>query len=210
MLSHIQLHNVIPTSSAAPGRDEQVYDLYALLLTKRMVFLATSINDEVARLVVAQLLFLDSADPTREMQLYLNSPGGTAAAGLAIYDTLQQLTAPVRTVASGIVAGVGTILLAAGTPGRRYAVPHATIHILHQPPDRAQGQVTDISIHTEQILKLRDRMAALLARHTGQDLARIRHDGERGLFLTPAEAVAYGLVDEVLEHTGAKSREKEG
>ena len=155
-------------------------------------------------MIVAQLLFLDSTDSTREMQLYINAPGGTATAGLAIYDTLQQLTAPVRTVATG----VGTLLLAAGNRGRRYALPHTTIH-MQPPPDSAQGQATDIMIQAEQIYKLRDRMAELLARHTGQTLARIHRDAERGLFLTPAEAVAYGLVDDVLEHISAQGTEKE-
>jgi ATP-dependent Clp protease, protease subunit len=208
MMPHVNLHNFSPTVSATPERGAQVYDIYSLLLAKRTVLLATSIDDQVAQMIVAQLLFLDSTDSTREMQLYINTPGGTATAGLAIYDTLQQLTAPVRTVATGLTAGVGTLLLAAGSRGRRSALPHATIH-MQLPRDSAQGQATDIMIQAEQSHKLRDRMAELLARHTGQTLARIHRDAERGLFLTPTEAVAYGLVDDVLEHISAQGTEKE-
>jgi len=158
MMPHVNLHNLSPTVSTTPEHGAQVYDIYSLLLAKRTVLLATSIDDQVARMIVAQLLFLDSTDSTREMQLYINAPGGTATAGLAIYDTLQQLTAPVRTVATGLTTGVGTLLLAAGNRGRRYALPHTTIH-MQPPPDSAQGQATDIMIQAEQIYKLRDRMA---------------------------------------------------
>ncbi len=209
MMPHVNLHDLIPTVSAAPERGVRTYDMYSLLLAKRTVLLSTSIDDQVAQLVVAQLLFLDSADSTKAIQLRINAPGGIATAGMTIYDTLQQLTAPVRTVATGLTAGVGTLLLAAGTRGCRYALAHATLHI-QQPPDSAQGQATDMTIQAEQIRRLRDRMAEILAHHTGQTLARIHRDAERGLFLTPTEAVAYGLVDDVLTHTSAQGTEKEG
>jgi ATP-dependent Clp protease protease subunit len=209
MMPHFNLHDLIPTVSAGPEHGIRAYDLYSLLLARRTVLLSSSIDDQVAQLVVAQLLFLDNADSTREMQLRISTPGGTATAGLAIYDTLQQLTAPVHTVATGLTAGVGTLLLAAGIRGCRYALAHATIQI-QPPPDSAQGQATDMIIQAEQIRRLRDRMAEILAHHTGQTLARIHRDAERGLFLTPTEAVAYGLVDDVLTHTSARNPEKEG
>ena len=209
MLPHVNLYNLIPTVSAGPERGIRAYDLYALLLARRTVLLYSNIDDQVAQLVVAQLLCLDRADSTKAMQLRISTPGGTATAGLAIYDTLQQLTAPVHTVATGLTAGVGTLLLAAGTRGCRSALAHATIQI-QQPPDSAQGQATDMTIQAEQIRRLRDRMAEILARHTGQALARIHGDAERGLFLTPTEAVAYGLVDKVLTHTSARDSEREG
>jgi len=209
MMPHVNLHNLIPAISAGPERDVRGYDLYSLLLARRTVLLSSSIDEQVAQLVVAQLLFLDSTDSTKEIQLRISTPGGTATAGLAIYDTLQQLTAPVRTVATGLTAGVGTLLVAAGTRGCRYALAHATLQI-QQPPDSAHGQATDMTIQAEQIRRLRDRMAEILAHHTGQTLARIHRDAERGLFLTPTEAVAYGLVDDVLTHTGAQGTEKEG
>jgi len=209
MLPHVNLHNLIPTVSAGPERSVRAYDLYALLLARRTVLLSSSIDAQVAQLVVAQLLCLDRADSTKAIQLRLSTPGGTATAGLAIYDTLQQLTAPVRTVATGLTAGVGTLLVAAGTRGCRYALAHATLQIQH-PPDSAQGQATDMTIQAEQIRRLRDHMAEILAHHTGQTLARIQRDAERGLFLTPTEAVAYGLVDKVLTHTSARDSEKEG
>src|SRR5215470_10175614 len=167
MMPHGNFHNLISAVSAGPECGVRAYDLHSLLLARRTVLLSTSIDDQVAQLVVAQLLFLDRADSTKEMQLRISTPGGTATAGLAIYDTLQQLTAPVRTVATGLTAGVGSLLLAAGTRGYRYALAHATLQI-QQPPDSAQGQATDMTIQAEQIRRLRDRMAEILAHHTGQ------------------------------------------
>jgi ATP-dependent Clp protease protease subunit len=185
------------------GWGEPADDMYARLLQGRIVFLRHHISDQMAKLVVAQLLFLDRVDPSKEMQLIISAPSGNVYAGLALYNTLQQLKAPVRTVASGVVGSYGAVLLAAGTPGRRYAQANATIH-MYQPPGRAQGQAANLTTHTEQLLRLRDQMVDILARHTGQTSERIRHDIARDLFLSPTEAVAYGLVDTILEQPGGR------
>jgi len=192
------IYNVIPTvmEYAEPG--EPGDDMYSRLLQGRIVFLRQHISDQMAHLVVAQLLFLDRADPSKEIRLVISASSGEVYAGLALYDTLQQLKAPVRTVASGLVGSYGAVLLAAGTPGRRFAQANATIH-MHQPPGGAQGQPTDLTRHAEQLLRLHDQMVEILARHTGQTPERIRHDIARDLFFTPAEAVAYGLVDDIIE-----------
>ena len=205
------IYSVIPTVMEYAGRDkdEPVDDIYSRLLQERIVFLRQHISDQSANLVVAQLLFLDRADPDAEIQLVISASSGDVYAGLALYNTLQQLKAPVRTVASGLVGSYGTMLLAAGTPGRRYAQANATIH-LHQPLGEATGQTTDFTRHAEQILRLRDQLVEILAYHTGQTPERIRHDLARDLFLTPAEAVAYGLVDDILAQHGTKGTSKKG
>jgi ATP-dependent Clp protease protease subunit len=182
------------------GRGERAYDIYSLLLRERILFLGTPINDQVANLIVAQLLYLDREDPEREIQMYVNSPGGQIYAGLAIYDTMQMLNAPIHTYAVGMTASMGTVLLTAGEPGNRFALPHATIH-MHQPLGGAQGQATDIEIHAKEILRLRGRLNDILIKHTGQTQDRIESDTERDYFLDAEAAVAYGLVDQVLEIT---------
>jgi ATP-dependent Clp protease protease subunit len=197
------IHNIIPPIMEYAGRDEPVDNMSSLLLQKRMVFLRQHLSDQSANLVVAQLLFLDSADPSKEIQLIISTPSGDIYAGLALYNTLQQLKAPVRTVASGLVGSYGAVLLAAGTPGRRYAQANATIH-LHQLLDGAQGRATDLTRHAEQLLRLHDQFVEILARHTRQTPERIHHDIARDLFLTSVEAVAYGLVDDVSKQHGAK------
>src|SRR6266542_1075090 len=190
--------NVVPMVVENTGRGERAYDIYSLLLKERIIFLGTPIDDQVANLIVAQLLFLNKEDPEREINLYINSPGGVIYAGLAIYDTMQMISNPISTVAIGVTASFGTVLLAAGTKGRRYALPNATIH-LHQPLGGAQGQATDIEIQARQILRLKALLLSILAKHTGQPLEVIERDSDRDYYLEAKTAVDYGLVDQVLE-----------
>jgi ATP-dependent Clp protease protease subunit len=179
------------------GRGERAYDIYSLLLKERIIFLGTPIDDNVANLTVAQILYLQREDPEREIQLYIHSPGGVIYAGLAIYDTMKMVSCPIATIAVGSTASMGTILLAAGTPGRRYALPNATIHI-HQPLGGARGQATDVQIQAEEILRLRKRLNQILADATGQSIERIQTDTERDLYMDADQAKTYGLIDEVL------------
>jgi len=190
--------NVIPMVIESSGRGERAYDIYSLLLKERIIFLGTPIDDQVANLIVDQLLFLNHEDPEREIHMYINSPGGIIYAGLAIYDTMQMISNPISTVAVGVTASFGTVLLAAGAKGRRYALPNATIH-LHQPLGGAQGQATDIEIQAKQILRLKALLLNILAKHTGQPLEVIERDSDRDYYLEAKAAVDYGLVDQVLE-----------
>lgn len=190
--------NVIPMVVESSGRGERAYDIYSLLLKERIIFLGTPIDDQVANVVVAQLLYLNHEDPDKEIQMYINSPGGQIYAGLAIYDTMQMISNPVSTVAVGLTASFGTVLLTAGTKGRRYALPHATIH-MHQPLGGAQGQATDIEIQAKQILRLKELLNGIMSRHTGQTLEVIERDTDRDFYMTAQQAVEYGLVDQVLE-----------
>jgi ATP-dependent Clp protease protease subunit len=180
------------------GRGERAYDIYSLLLKERIIFLGTGIDDQVANVMVAQLLFLNHEDPEKEIQMYINSPGGVIYAGLAIYDTMQMITNPISTVAVGVTASFGTVLLTAGTKGRRFALPNATIH-MHQPLGGAQGQATDIEIQAKQILRLKALLNGVMAKHTGQPLEIIERDLDRDYYLDAQQAVAYGLVDQVLQ-----------
>ena len=168
MLSNLP-SSLVPMVVESTGRGERAYDIFSLLLKERIVFVGSSINDQVANLIVAQLLFLNREDPEKEIQMFINSPGGVIYAGLGIYDTMQQIEAPVSTVAVGFTASFGTVLLTAGADGRRYALPNATIH-LHQPLGGAQGQATDIEIQAKEILRLRERLNGILAHHTGQSI----------------------------------------
>src|SRR5215470_3037307 len=190
--------NVIPMVIEQGSRGERAYDIYSLLLKERIVLLGTPINDQIANLMVAQLLFLQSQDPERQIQMFINSPGGVVYSGLAIYDTMQQISAPVSTTAVGITASFGTVLLTAGAKGRRYALPNATIH-MHQPLGGAQGQATDIEIQAKQILRLKSLLLNIMAKHTGQPLEVIERDSDRDYYLEAKGAVEYGLVDQVLE-----------
>jgi ATP-dependent Clp protease protease subunit len=190
--------NVIPMVIESSGRGERAYDIYSLLLKERIVFLGTQIDDQVANVIVAQLLFLSREDPDREIQMYINSPGGVIYSGLAIYDTMQMIPNPISTVAVGVTASFGTVLLTAGTKGRRYALPNATIH-MHQPLGGSQGQATDIEIQTKQILRLRTLLNNIMAKHTGKSVDVIKQDTERDFYLDAQQAVEYGLVDQVLE-----------
>ena len=177
---------------------ERSYDVFSRLLKERIIFVGTPIDDQIANLIVAQLLFLNHEDPEREIQMYINSPGGVIYAGLAIYDTMQMISNPISTVAVGVTASFGTVLLTAGTKGRRYALPNATIH-MHQPLGGAQGQATDIEIQAKQILRLKALLLGIMAKHTGQPLEVIERDSDRDYYLEAKQAVEYGLVDQVLE-----------
>jgi ATP-dependent Clp protease protease subunit len=190
--------NVIPMVIESSGRGERAYDIYSLLLKERIIFLGTPIDDQVANVIVAQLLFLNREDSEREIQMYINSPGGVIYSGLAIYDTMQMISNPISTVAVGVTASFGTVLLTAGTKGRRYALPNATIH-MHQPLGGAQGQATDIEIQTKQILRLRTLLNDIMSKHTGKTVEVIKQDTERDFYLDAQQAVDYGLVDQVLE-----------
>ena len=177
---------------------ERSIDVFTRLLKDRIIFLGTAIDDQIANVVVAQLLHLSHEDPEREIKMYINSPGGVIYAGLAIYDTMQIIPNPISTVAVGVTASFGTVLLAAGTKGRRYALPNATIH-MHQPLGGAQGQATDIEIQAKQILRLKSLLLGIMAKHTGQPLEVIERDSDRDYYLEAQQAAEYGLVDQVLE-----------
>ena len=196
-MSRIDPQALIPMVIESSGRGERAYDIYSLLLKERIVFLGTPINDQVANLIVAQLLYLNSEDPKREIRMYVNSPGGVIHAGLAIYDTMQLIEAPVSTTAVGFAASFGTILLTAGTPGRRYALPNATIH-LHQPLGGVEGQAADIEIAAREILRQRDLINGILKRHTKMDDEMIARYTDRDFFMTPQKAVELGVIDEVM------------
>lgn len=190
--------NIVPMVVENTGRGERAYDIYSLLLKERIIFLGTPIDDQVANVIVAQLLFLNHEDPEKEIQMYINSPGGIIYAGLAIYDTMQMISNPISTVAVGVTASFGTVLLTAGTKGRRYTLPNATIH-MHQPLGGAQGQATDIEIQAKQILRLKALLLGIIAKHTNQPLEVIERDSDRDYYLEAKQAVEYGLVDQVLE-----------
>ncbi len=192
------IKNVIPMVIESSGRGERAYDIYSLLLKERIIFLGTAIDDQVANVIVAQLLFLSREDSEKEIQMYINSPGGVIYSGLAVYDTMQMIPNPISTVAVGVTASFGTVLLTAGTKGRRYALPNSTIH-MHQPLGGAQGQATDIEIQTKQILRLRTLLNDIMAKHTGKPVDVIQKDTERDFYLDATQAVEYGLVDQVLE-----------
>ncbi len=190
--------SVVPMVIETSSRGERAYDIYSLLLKERIIFLGTPIDDQVANVIVAQLLFLNREDPEKEIYMYINSPGGVIYSGLAIYDTMQMITNPISTWAIGVTASFGTVLLAAGAKGKRYALPHATIHI-HQPLGGAQGQATDIEIQAREILRLRERLNGIMSLHTGQSLEVIERDTERDFYLDADAAVKYGIVDQVLK-----------
>lgn len=199
---------LIPMVIETSGRGERAYDIYSLLLKERIIFIGTAIDDNIANLTVAQILYLAREDPEREIRLYIHSPGGIIYAGLAIYDTMQIVQCPIETIAVGSTASMGTVLLAAGTPGRRYALPNATIHI-HQPLGGAQGQATEIQIQAEEILRLRTRLNEIMSKHTGQPIERIMQDTERDHFMTAEMAKEYGIIDEVLQPNQPKPEPKE-
>jgi ATP-dependent Clp protease protease subunit len=189
----------VPHIIESNSRGERAYDIFSLLLKERIIFVGTPINDVVANLIVAQLLFLNHEDSEREIHMYINSPGGQIYSGLAVYDTMQQIqmTNPIYTYAIGVTASFGTVLLAAGTKGYRYALPHATIHV-HQPLGGAQGQATDVEIQAKEILRLRSALNQILVKHTGQPLEVIERDTDRDFYLDAQAAISYGFVDQVL------------
>ena len=196
--------SLVPMVIETNGRGERAYDIFSLLLKNRIVFLGTPINDQIANLTVAQLLFLNQEDREAPISMYINSPGGQVYAGLAIYDTMQMISNPISTVAVGVTASFGTVLLTAGTKGQRYALPHATIHI-HQPLGGVQGQATDIEIEAREILRLKSRLNQILSFHTGQTVDTIEKDTDRNFYMDAKTAVNYGIVDQVLESPPEKA-----
>jgi len=189
--------NLIPMVVEQTSRGERAYDIYSRLLKDRIIFIGSSIGDEVSNLVIAQMLFLESEDPDKDINLYLNSPGGSVTAGLAIYDTMQYVKPPISTTCMGQGASMGALILAAGAKGKRYALPHSRI-LIHQPMGGFQGQATDIDIHAREILRMREELNQILAKHTGQPLDRLQEDTERDFFMTGDQAKEYGIIDEVV------------
>jgi ATP-dependent Clp protease protease subunit len=180
------------------GRGERAFDIYSRLLKDRIIFLGGAIEDHMANLIVAQLLFLESEDPDKDIFLYINSPGGVVSAGMAIYDTIQYVKAPVSTICVGQAASMGAVLLAAGEKGKRFALPHSRI-MIHQPLGGFQGQASDIKIHAEEILKLREKLNHLLAHHTEQKMEKVKADTERDFFMSSEDAKRYGIVDDIIK-----------
>ena len=194
---NIQPVNVIPMVIESGARGERAFDIYSLLLRERIIMLGMPINDQVANVIIAQLLYLEREDPDKDISLYINCPGGIISAGLAIYDTIQLIRPDVSTICVGMAASMGTVLLCAGSKGKRYALPNATIH-LHQAVGGAQGQAADIEIAAREIMRLQSLLRNILVKHTGQPEEKIAHDTDRDFYLTPEQAVEYGLVDEVI------------
>lgn len=197
-MSQTTFSSVIPMVIESSGRGERAYDIYSLLLKERIIFLGTPIDEQVANLIVAQLLYLSHEDPDKSIQMYINSPGGQIYAGLAILDTMKMIPNKISTVAVGVTASFGTVLLAAGTKGQRFALPHATIH-MHQPLGGAQGQASDVEIQAREILRLKARLNEIMAESTGQNLETIERDTERDFYMDAQAAVDYGLVDQILK-----------
>ena len=188
---------LIPIVIEQSSRGERAYDIYSRLLKDRIIFMGEQVHDGMANTIIAQMLFLESEDPDKDINLYINSPGGSVTAGLAIYDTMQYIKPDVATICLGQTTSMAALLLAAGAKGKRYALPHARI-MIHQPLGGAQGQATDIDIHAREILKIRDLLNEILAKHTGQDIEKIRQDTERDFFMSAYEAKEYGIIDKVI------------
>ena len=193
-----KINAAVPTVIEQSGRGERAFDIYSRLLRERIVFLGTGINDQVSDSLVAQLLFLEAEDPEKDIQIYINSPGGSVTAGMAIYDTMQQISPDVVTICFGVAASMGAFLLSGGTKGKRLALPNSRI-MIHQPLGGAQGQAVEIEIQAKEILFLKKTLNSLLSEHTGQPLDKINEDTERDYFLSPSEAVEYGLIDKVIK-----------
>jgi ATP-dependent Clp protease protease subunit len=191
---------VIPSVIERSGLGERAYDIYSRLLKDRIIFVGSAIDDSVANLVIAQLLFLDSEDPGKDIDVYINSPGGSLTAGLAIYDAMMYVHPPVRTICTGMAASAASLILAAGAPGRRMSLPHAQI-MLHEPSGGSQGTASDIEIHAKEILRLRRTVHEIYARHSGRPIEQVERDIERDFFMTPVEAKEWGLIDAIVEHT---------
>jgi ATP-dependent Clp protease, protease subunit len=190
--------NVVPMVIEQTGRGERAYDIYSRLLKERIIFIGMPIDDEVSNLIIAQMLFLEAEDSEKDINIYVNSPGGVVSAGLAVYDTMQYLKSPITTICIGQAASFAAILLAAGTKGKRYALPNARI-MIHQPLGGAQGQATDIEIQTKEILRMKKLLNEILAKHTTQPISKIEKDSDRDFYMSAQEALAYGIVDEVIE-----------
>src|SRR5512136_1399825 len=190
--------SLVPIVIEKDGRGERAYDIYSRLLKERIVFLGTGVDDMVANLIIAQLLFLESEDPSKEIYMYINSPGGLITSGLAIYDTMQYIKAPIVTMCIGQAASMGAVLLAGGTQGKRYALPHSRI-LIHQPLGGAQGQATDIDIQAREILRMREEINKIFTKHTGQPIEKIAADTERDFYMTAEQALNYGIIDKIVE-----------
>ncbi|MBM4447208.1 MAG: ATP-dependent Clp protease proteolytic subunit [Chloroflexi bacterium] len=199
--------NIIPMVIESGARGERAFDIYSLLLKERIVFLGTPINDQIASLIIAQLLYLEHEDPEKDINLYIHSPGGIIAAGLAIYDTIQLVRPDVSTICVGLTASMATVILAAGAKGKRYALPHSTIH-MHQAVGGAQGQAADIEIAAREIMRLQELIRNILAKHTGQPMDKIAHDTDRDFYLNAEQAVEYGIVDQILSGAPVKGQKK--
>ena len=188
---------LIPMVIEQSSRGERAYDIYSRLLKDRIIFMGEQVVDDMANIIIAQMLFLESEDPDKDINVYINSPGGSITAGLAIYDTMQYIKPDIATICMGQTTSMAALLLAAGTKGKRYALPHGRV-MIHQPLGGAQGQATDIDIHAREILKMRDELNEILAKHTGQDIEKIRKDTERDYFMSSEEAKEYGIIDKVI------------
>jgi ATP-dependent Clp protease protease subunit len=199
------MHNLIPMVIESTGRGERAYDIYSLLLKERIVFLGTPIDDNVANLIIAQLLFLDREDPDKDIHLYINSPGGLIYPGLAIYDTLQLVKSPVSTICVGSTASLSTVLLAAGTPGKRYALPNSTIH-MHPAGGGVRGYAPDVEIQARELLRMQRKIHEIMSKHTGQTVEKIAQDFDRDYYMDAQGAVEYGVIDEIL--TGSTKEEQ--
>ena len=204
-----QLTNVIPMVIESGARGERAFDIYSLLLKERIIILGTPINDQVANVIIAQLLYLEREDPDKDISLYIHCPGGIISAGLAIYDTMQLIRPDVSTICVGLAASMGTILLCAGAKGKRYALPNSTMH-LHQAFGGAQGQAADIEIAAREIMRMQDLIRGILNKHTGQSIKKVTHDTDRDFYLNPQQAVEYGIVDEVLSRPTKEVAKTEG
>lgn len=201
--------NYVPYVIEQTGRGERTYDIYSRLLKDRIIFLGSEVNDAVADVIAAQLLFLESEDPEKDIHLYINSPGGSVTAGLAIYDTMQYVTPSVSTMCVGQAASMGAVLLTAGAKDKRFALPHSRI-MLHQPLGGVQGQATDIDIHAKEVLRMREELNALLVKHTGQTMKKIEKDTDRDMFMSSEQAVKYGIIDQVITSRNPEAQADEG
>lgn len=204
---NIEPMNIIPGVVESGPRGERFWDIYSLLLRERIVMLFTPINDQVANTIIAQLLYLDREDPDKDISMYIQSPGGIISAGLAIYDTMQLIRPNISTICVGMAASMATVLLCAGTKGKRYALPNATIH-MHQALGGAQGQASDIAIAAKEIMRMQDLIRNIIAKHTGQPLEKIAHDTDRDFYLNPEQAVEYSLIDEILSKPSKEPKKK--
>ncbi len=204
-------NQIVPYVIEQTSRGERAYDIYSRLLKERIIFLGSAIDDHIASLVVAQLLFLESEDPQKDIHLYINSPGGSVTAGLAIYDTMQHIRSDVSTICVGMAASMAQVLLCAGAKGKRFALPHSRI-MMHQPLGGTQGQASDIEIYTKEMLRIRDTLYEIISRHSGVDVETIKKDADRDKYMTPEEALSYGLIDKVMtriDEAGGKADSKD-
>ena len=199
--------NIIPFVTETSARGERTLDIYSLLLRERIIFLGTPISDQIANLIIAQLLYLEREDPEKDINLYVHCPGGIISAGLAIYDTIQLVRADVSTICVGLAASMGTLILCAGAKGKRYALANSTIH-MHQAVGGAQGQAADIEIAAREIMRMQDKIRGIIAKHSGQPMDKVAHDTDRDFYLSAEQAVEYGIVDEILSGPSAKEKKK--